>query len=57
MIATERSKEKPTVPQTRRREGGTTMHDSFSEGGVFYGRSLAILAGIVALAVVLGQIL
>jgi hypothetical protein len=33
------------------------MHDSFSEGGVFYGRSLAILAGIIALAVVLGQIL
>jgi hypothetical protein len=38
-------------------EGGVTMHDSFSEGGVYYGRTLALLAGMVALAVVLGQIL
>jgi hypothetical protein len=29
------------------------MHDSFSAGGVFYGRTLAIVAGIMAVAVLL----
>jgi hypothetical protein len=32
------------------------MHDSFSEGGVFYGRTLAIVGGIMALAVLLNLI-
>ncbi len=29
------------------------MHDSFSEGGVFYGRTLAIVGAVMALALVL----
>ena len=29
------------------------MNDSFSEGGVFYGRTAAIVAGVMALAVLL----
>lgn len=29
------------------------MFDSFSEGGVFYGRTLLVVAGAVALAVLL----
>ena len=29
------------------------MYDSFSEGGVFYGRTAAILATVMALAIVL----
>jgi hypothetical protein len=29
------------------------MNDSFSAGGVFYGRTLAIVAGITVLAVLL----
>jgi hypothetical protein len=33
------------------------MYDSFSEGGVFYGRSLALVAGVVALAFLFAQIL
>jgi hypothetical protein len=29
------------------------MYDSFSEGGVFYGRGLALLAGVIVLAMFL----
>lgn len=29
------------------------MHDSFSEGGVFYGRTIGALAAIIALAALL----
>jgi hypothetical protein len=29
------------------------MHDSFSEGGVFYGRTLLLLLGAIAIAAVL----
>jgi hypothetical protein len=32
------------------------MHDSFSEGGIFYGRALVIVGALVALAIVLGLI-
>ena len=32
------------------------MHDSFSAGGVYYGRTLAVIAGIMALAVLLNLI-
>lgn len=32
------------------------MNDSFSAGSVFYGRTLAIMGGILALAVVLNLI-
>ena len=31
-------------------EGGATMHDSFSEGGVFYGRTMLILSAVIILA-------
>jgi hypothetical protein len=29
------------------------MYDSFSSGGVFYGRTLAVVAGVLALAILL----
>jgi hypothetical protein len=29
------------------------MHDSLSEGGIFYGRALAILGVVIALAILL----
>ena len=29
------------------------MYDSFSSGGVFYGRTLAIVVGVIVLAVLL----
>ncbi len=32
------------------------MNDSFSEGGVFYGRTAAIIAGAMVLAVLLSLI-
>jgi hypothetical protein len=32
------------------------MHDSFSAGGVFYGRTLAVVAGVMALAILLNLI-
>jgi len=32
------------------------MHDSFSAGNVFYGRTLAIVCGLVVLAVLLNLI-
>jgi len=28
------------------------MYDSFSEGGVFYGRTMLVLAAVIALAIV-----
>jgi len=31
-------------------EGGTTMHDSFSSGNVFYGRSMLFIGVAVVLA-------
>jgi hypothetical protein len=31
-------------------EGGTTMYDSFSEGGVFYGRTMLVVAAAIAVA-------
>jgi hypothetical protein len=32
------------------------MHDSFSEGGIFYGRAMAIVGALVVLAVLIGLI-
>jgi len=32
------------------------MYDSFSEGSVFYGRTVAVIAAVVALAVLLNLI-
>ena len=42
--------------RSSRYEEAIRMHDSFSAGGVFYGRTLAIVGGIVVLAVLLNLI-
>jgi hypothetical protein len=33
------------------------MYDSFSAGSVFYGRTIAVVAAVIALAVVLGNLI
>jgi hypothetical protein len=58
MIAIETNRRQNLRCQIRaENEGGVTMYDSFSEGGVYYGRTLALLGGLVALALVLGQLI
>jgi hypothetical protein len=37
----------------RSSEGGMTMHDSFSNGHVYYGRTLLALGGSIVLAALL----
>ena len=51
MIAVEQRTEATTLAVALKE--AFQMHDSFSEGGVFYGRTAAILAAAMVLAVVL----
>jgi hypothetical protein len=44
----------PETPLAK--EGGTDMYDSFSEGGVFWGRAMLLVAAAVALSVLLQAI-